>query len=28
MVAELADQFGFNPVSHSLDVVGHCADCQ
>ena len=28
MVAELADQFGFNPLSHSLDVVGHCADCQ
>ena len=28
MVDELADQFDFSPVSHSLDVVGHCADCR
>jgi Fur family ferric uptake transcriptional regulator len=26
-VAELAGRFGFRPVSHSPDVVGHCADC-
>ena len=28
MVEELSKQYGFNPMSHSLDVVGHCADCQ
>lgn len=27
MVVELADQFTFSPVSHSLDVVGHCSEC-
>ncbi len=27
LVDELSDRFGFNVVSHSLDVVGSCADC-
>ena len=28
VVADLADQLGFAPTSHSLDVIGHCADCR
>ncbi len=28
MVAELADQFSFSPVSHALDVLGRCAGCR
>ncbi len=28
MVAELSAEFGFAPVSHSVDVIGHCAGCQ
>ena len=27
MVHELAEQQGFRPSSHALDVTGHCADC-
>ncbi len=28
MVQELAEQQGFEPSSHALDVIGHCADCR
>jgi Fe2+ or Zn2+ uptake regulation protein len=28
MVAELSDAVDFSPVSHSVDVVGHCASCR
>jgi Fe2+ or Zn2+ uptake regulation protein len=28
MVQELAANQGFEPTSHALDVIGHCADCQ
>ncbi|HEV3186678.1 MAG TPA: transcriptional repressor [Acidimicrobiales bacterium] len=28
MVKELAVQQGFEPLSHALDVIGHCAACQ
>ena len=28
MVAELAGAVDFNPVSHSVDVIGHCASCR
>jgi Fe2+ or Zn2+ uptake regulation protein len=27
MVTTLAAEQGFRPLSHALDVVGHCADC-
>jgi Fe2+ or Zn2+ uptake regulation protein len=27
MVQELANQQGFHPTSHALDVIGHCAIC-
>jgi Fe2+ or Zn2+ uptake regulation protein len=27
MVLELAAQQDFQPTSHALDVIGHCADC-
>jgi Fe2+ or Zn2+ uptake regulation protein len=27
VVQELSDQLGFRPTSHSLDVIGHCAEC-
>jgi Fur family transcriptional regulator, ferric uptake regulator len=27
MVLVLADQQGFRPTSHALDVMGHCAQC-
>jgi Fur family transcriptional regulator, ferric uptake regulator len=27
MVLALADQQGFRPTSHALDVIGHCARC-
>jgi Fur family ferric uptake transcriptional regulator len=27
MVRELTAQQGFRPISHALDVVGHCASC-
>lgn len=28
MVKELTVQQGFEPLSHALDVIGHCAACQ
>jgi Fur family ferric uptake transcriptional regulator len=28
MVEELTVQQGFEPLSHALDVIGHCAACQ
>ena len=28
VVRELADELGFRPTSHSLDVIGHCAQCE
>jgi Fe2+ or Zn2+ uptake regulation protein len=28
MVNELTVQQGFEPLSHALDVIGHCATCQ
>lgn len=28
MVGELSVEFGFVPVSHAVDVIGHCAACQ
>ena len=28
MVLELAGEQGFQATSHSLDVIGHCANCQ
>src|ERR1700689_4161874 len=28
MVQELAEKQGFDPISHALDVIGHCADCR
>jgi Fe2+ or Zn2+ uptake regulation protein len=28
MVKELTVQQGFDPLSHALDVIGHCASCQ
>jgi Fur family ferric uptake transcriptional regulator len=27
MVQDIADQQGFHPTSHSVDVVGHCSNC-
>lgn len=27
MVEELANQHGFRPTAHALDVIGHCATC-
>ncbi len=27
MVAQLAEQQGFHPTAHALDVQGHCASC-
>jgi Fe2+ or Zn2+ uptake regulation protein len=28
MVQQLSDQEDFRPMSHALDVVGHCSQCQ
>ena len=28
MVETLSRAFNFRPASHSLDVIGHCVDCQ
>ncbi|MGA2835693.1 MAG: Fur family transcriptional regulator [Acidimicrobiales bacterium] len=28
VVQGLSDQMGFRPTSHSLDVIGHCAECR
>jgi Fur family ferric uptake transcriptional regulator len=28
MVQELAEKQSFEPISHALDVIGHCSDCQ
>jgi Fe2+ or Zn2+ uptake regulation protein len=28
MVRRLSDQQKFRPVSHALDVVGHCSECE
>jgi Fur family transcriptional regulator, ferric uptake regulator len=28
MVQELAEKQGFDPISHALDVIGHCSDCR
>jgi Fur family transcriptional regulator, ferric uptake regulator len=27
-VQDLTRRLGFHPTSHSLDVIGHCAECQ
>ena len=28
VVEDLSHRMGFHPTSHSLDVVGHCAECE
>jgi Fur family transcriptional regulator, ferric uptake regulator len=28
VVRDLSHQLGFQPTSHSLDVIGHCAECE
>ncbi len=28
VVEDLSHQLGFHPTSHSLDVIGHCAQCE